>query len=1181
MAPSPASSSPSLSASTQLRLRPHSPSSPSSSSPSSHTQPNLLTRLTNSLNTFFHSLGLLLSSHQIPSLLLCALLICTLLAPSLISYFTPASSPSSRSSLQLAWDAEGLKRQGLIQSEDQVCWDRLARYYKVREIEARVVRVEQVLVGTAGAAGGSRFGGGALTKSTLHRAMLVQNELERRLLNGEVEGLTCVREDVGGGCAIGSPLRWWESEERLLRDGDVHATLSLPAADTKEDKAVVPLTSSSTLVGIGRDRQGLVKGAHHLAITFYLLSTANTTSSNHLGAGGLELGEMTRMKQSWRRAVREVVDGKGWEREGIEKPREKMGKVTEARGKGRRVILKHLPHLIPAPHPRALESFLFALGYLLVILYIRHSLSLLGPHVVNSMPGLILTGVVQLMLSGIMSLSVVGLVGWDTGLVPWNLMAFLVLVCGVDNMLVLTHAVSLTDIRLPIPQRLATGLSAVGLSSTVTLLAELVGAGALLLVIDVQVIRQLIVFAAVVLVVDFFLEMTFFATILSIDIQRLELADLLTQGHKTQHRHLPSTPSDLDDGELLDSEPEPSGRSQQLYSVLAASKTVLRDRAARTTTFGFLFLIDALLYSVYGPDHFLPAFCSETALSPDNRPLLAPSLSSEISRSLRRGQRSASPLSTYPAEQIAPHAASNFWRLLNPNNHSSAVHLQLEPVTAVQLFDDGALAAPESLLAVGGGIVEPAWWTRMGMILLPIIGTIVILYILLLYLLKDAELLESERERKEKERGERRKVREGAGVEGKRLVGAWRGDVELLASSAEAVVSWAGLDDRVVLWRRRKTTNSNDPTFDPPIPLEIPLAAEPPSLTLLAIDPTSRFCAAATTAGRILIWSLERRLLIDFSPIGEGEEEESEGRRGKIGRPVALFAGPRAGRENERGGVVGPPSRGVGGGREEARFCSVHQSGVVVLWDCIACTSTVVFRPPPTLSSEPPSPNSTPPLPPPSPSPSSTPKTKTSIITPSPCLTSNTPSWPIYARHSSTGRLTLYRADPSAPQQTWTSFFDEEVTTSVDPITALACGEVELGGAVEGAKGSRGILVVGTLEGMVSLYSLPLSTDSSSSSTSLPPSARLSILSDLSSPIRQLRLAPTARRTSSPSSTPSSTATSEKCPTCAQLLNEGFIVTISSRENLQVLRVSLGGGGGGVGVAGFGNGRREDYSEEG
>lgn len=255
------STPPPVSASNQLRLRSQSTSTTSAGhSNVPHSSPAApIARVAAAVDSFFHTLGLLLSQHQIPSLLLCSLLICSLLAPTLLQYFNPASnrgfSITSNGRPQLPWNAEGLKRQGLIKSEDQVCWDRLNIYYAHRELSARVIHVEQLLVSSAGV-GGWR-GGGALTKATLHRGMLVQTELERRLLAGEVDGLTCVRD--GAGCAVGSPLSWWENEARLMGDEDVHATLSLPAPQTVGDPATskevgLPLTSSNTLVGIGRDR---------------------------------------------------------------------------------------------------------------------------------------------------------------------------------------------------------------------------------------------------------------------------------------------------------------------------------------------------------------------------------------------------------------------------------------------------------------------------------------------------------------------------------------------------------------------------------------------------------------------------------------------------------------------------------------------------------------------------------------------------------------------------------------------------------------------------------------------------------------------------------------------------------------------------------------------------------------
>jgi hypothetical protein len=84
-----------------------------------------------------------------------------------------------------------------------------------------------------------------------------------------------------------------------------------------------------------------------------------------------------------------------------------------------------------------------------------------------------------------------------------------------------------TDIGLPVAERVAVGLASVGLSTTVTLACELLIVDMFLRIIDVQVIRQLITFTAVALVVDYCLEMSFFVTILSIDIQRLEVSTII------------------------------------------------------------------------------------------------------------------------------------------------------------------------------------------------------------------------------------------------------------------------------------------------------------------------------------------------------------------------------------------------------------------------------------------------------------------------------------------------------------------------------------------------------------------------------------------------------------------------------------------------------------------------------
>lgn len=393
------------------------------------------------LATAFAHLGRYLASHQIRTLLLCSIVMCSLFFPALSLYFSPdgpASAVARRGRGFMVWELEGIQRQGMIWSEDEVCWHKLAGYYESsgRGHSARVVRMEQVLISSSK----SSFGG-ALNKQTLHQTLQVQHELQRRLLANDIPGLTCIRS-APDRCAVSSPTNFWPDEQALLDDDDVHRTLSLPS---HPDDSAVPLTLTNTLVGVGRDRRGTVKGAHYMAISFYL----EDTSVDLVLSGRSTTREDTvrdAAKAAWRRTVREVVSGKGWDQ-----PSEQMGKVGEGRGQGRKIMLKvrpissaikeladpfqHLPFLPVHDNPRLLEDVIFCIAYLIVGIYAVRTLKSL--HQVHWKVGLVFTGIVELVASGIMSLSICWLMGFSVTLVPWKLIPFLVLVCGVDNMFVL------------------------------------------------------------------------------------------------------------------------------------------------------------------------------------------------------------------------------------------------------------------------------------------------------------------------------------------------------------------------------------------------------------------------------------------------------------------------------------------------------------------------------------------------------------------------------------------------------------------------------------------------------------------------------------------------------------------------------------------------------------------------
>ncbi|KAH7962533.1 hypothetical protein HPB52_016757 [Rhipicephalus sanguineus] len=108
---------------------------------------------------------------------------------------------------------------------------------------------------------------------------------------------------------------------------------------------------------------------------------------------------------------------------------------------------------------------------------------------------------------------------------PSEILPYLVVVIGLENMLVLTKSVVSTPVHVGAKVRLAQGLSKEGWSITKNLLTELLLLTFAFLTF-VPAIQEFSMFAVVGLLSDFFLQMVFFATVLSIDIQRKEKSDL-------------------------------------------------------------------------------------------------------------------------------------------------------------------------------------------------------------------------------------------------------------------------------------------------------------------------------------------------------------------------------------------------------------------------------------------------------------------------------------------------------------------------------------------------------------------------------------------------------------------------------------------------------------------------------
>ena len=276
---------------------------------------------------------------------------------------------------------------------------------------------------------------------------------------------------------------------------------------------------------------------------------------------------------------------------------------------------------------------------------------------------------------------------------PWKLIPFLIVVLGVDNMFVLVQSVTETSVNMPVKERIAQGLGQSGTSIFVNMIAELFALYLLYIAIPTRVIREMVVFGAVALVVDYAMEMTYFVTVLSIDMQRLELADLITQGTGASRK--PRT--------YFRTPPE----FNKAHPRFVDSAIVwLRHRKARTYAALGLVAANLFFYFMYGGEYFVPTFCSNVAATDS-----IPHISSTSS------------------------ASDALWRLLGASS-AQAMHVHIASPLVLHFSASPAVTTFAAVTASA--------WAVTKYVVLPISLTTFALYLLLLHLLKGSEQLQSE-----------------------------------------------------------------------------------------------------------------------------------------------------------------------------------------------------------------------------------------------------------------------------------------------------------------------------------------------------------------------------------------------------------------------------------------------------
>ncbi|GAA98109.1 hypothetical protein E5Q_04792 [Mixia osmundae IAM 14324] len=722
--------------------------------------------------------GRYVARSQIKILLLVAFAITSLLYPAL--YATVSSAPGSTQQglydvlsrpihtragggevgdLALWWD----DIDDILSNQDEACWKQCPR--------TRTITIEQILVTTEEVLAGRASEHGALDLPALHSLMDVQAALTR-----VSSSFACIGTHRDA-CLVLTPLDYWnQTESTLLSDDRLLSTLLTDQAWSARN---TPMAQAHLLTGRHIDQHDHLQAADYLALTYF--TSIDGLSDSHIDSTA------------------------------------KLGRFVKPRRPSptRRVVLKFRPLL--TVKDRRGEEATFIIAYLTVGMYCYLSLRRLDR--VHSRTGLVLTGIVEMLASGALSMSVCTLFGVHFYLVPWKLIPFLILVLGVDSIFVLTNAVSSTSIDLPVPERVAQGLGQVGLSIFVTLFVEISLLLGVYVLVPVHVVREIVVFGSVALLNDYILQMTFFVTVLSIDLERLEMADLLRQGSKL--KQTASTPDDSTKGSLT-----PSAFSK----LLSSFRQAVLARGARAMTAALLVLIDLFLYARHGPGHFLPDFCAHDQVPSDVLQPLKPNFANP-------------PTSSSEA----------FWRMINPGN-ADAVHVFVQPHSVFALRARSPVFTDSSLIPRE---VQSVLWTFLTVYLLPVTATASLLYLLLLYLLKDKQLLQARDRYQPLPQPE--EIVDQHKLTPVRLRRAHRSDIELVAIGMRKIASWAVLEPHIVISDLAKDTAQVPRTRTPSL-LNMPMKQRPISIAIS----DDRFCACLFDTGSLVIYNLGDKKPLTF-----------------------------------------------------------------------------------------------------------------------------------------------------------------------------------------------------------------------------------------------------------------------------------------------------------------------------
>ncbi|KAI0781396.1 sterol regulatory element binding protein cleavage-activating protein [Trametes elegans] len=752
---------------------------------------------------FFYRFGVHCATHQIRLILVSSVVITSLLFPAIALYSSSQTQYFSGFTLRVldSFLTPDDIASYFVQHDLRHLWesDPALRVRADSVARARcgmegILREERVLVGNAS----PEDGVGSLDKSTL----LFTLKLERRITDAlAARGVPCLQSRHGS-CFSLSPTAFWNHDEHsLATDDDVLTTVNL-----SQNISVwgVPITPDMVLAGREVEpTSGDVNSAMFLVLTYFFPEKDCFSKEGHF---------------QWLHALEDAGGSAG-----------------------ELVVLAQEPHLIALEYQkyftlRTRLSILSLFSYVAYTAFAVYCFLLFRRlDMVHSRIGLAFTGLVEIVVSTITSVSVCALAGFRVTMVPWELFPIIVVFIGVENMFSIVDAVVRTSISLPVKERIAQGLGHAGTSNTLKVVSYNAVLG-IIAALSTGAIRQFCAFSIVVLVAHWFLVHTFFVTVVSIDIQRLELDELLRQNASL-------TPTVITDPRKSASQPSKS----KAGSLWAAVQNLIRGRPAKNISLVLLLAITATLYYATSPQ--------AVGSTQETKPHVARNALSQLSKA-----------HNHPTSNVSP--AHRIWQTLNPVG-DQLLHIRIESPTILVLGESQHTERLDEITAetdkparqrlphvsrLWSRTVRPVVWI-VKFFVMPITVTTVILYGVLLYLLKDAELLEAQRHAPEPGSPT---TEESSSVEDaisfSTLPRAFATDVDLIATSKDGrIIATVGLQNEFVIWR----TDSQSHVAIDTSSILLSSSSRPSistTLTAITVNDAGNICAAGTGSGTIAVF---------------------------------------------------------------------------------------------------------------------------------------------------------------------------------------------------------------------------------------------------------------------------------------------------------------------------------------